>query len=89
MTDPCKILQPQDEIAVTMTRQEWAEVTFWLDYGVNYSKCKKAEWANACVDKKRAAEQAAMFDAAATRAAAVFAKIEAALEGPPAEEVTP
>jgi len=81
-----KTYNPQEPVAVTLTREEWQGVLHWLQYGVDYHSCKKYEWLANCADKRMAGEKAAEHEKAAAEAELLCKIIQATLHPAPPKE---
>lgn len=55
---------PQELVAVTMTREQWRSVSLWFKYCIDWNHCRMVWWRDCCDDKKAGAEIAAQHDAA-------------------------
>lgn len=75
-------------MAITLTVAEWETVQHWLQYGVNYHKCKREETLGNCKDRKMAAEIAAKHEKAAAEAERLYKIIEAAIMEDSTNETT-
>lgn len=76
----------QEPVAVTLTREEWATVLHWLDYGACYNNAKKWEWRANCKDKRLANQIVAEHEAAEAKARHLHKFIEETLYPPPKPE---
>lgn len=56
---PPKEWNPQELVAVTMTREQWAGIVGWIQYGIDWHKCRAVWWRDCCDDKRMGAEIAA------------------------------
>jgi hypothetical protein len=65
---PPKLWNPQELVAVTMTREQWRAVAAWLAYGEDWNTCRMIWWRDFCDDRKMGAENAAKYKAAALQA---------------------
>ena len=70
---------PQETVAVTMTREQWDTVRRWITYGVDQNKNSAYWWANCCSNKDMGAENAAMYERAATKMENLIKIIDASL----------
>ena len=50
---------PDELVAVTMTRKQWREIENWIQYGIDWHKCRVVWWRDFCDDKRMGAEIAA------------------------------
>lgn len=78
----------QDEIAVTLTREQWATIAHSLQFTVDDNENKRYWWANLCANKKMGAATAAQHEKTATAAAAILKIIEDTVAAPIFQEVT-
>lgn len=74
-----KAFSPQEPVTITLTREQWQTVLYWLTYGSGYSRAKMAEWIANCADKKMAAENAALHEKTAIEAEMLYKIIETEL----------
>lgn len=75
-----RLPQLQDEIAVTLTREEWATVQAHVRFHVDHYKNQAYFWEHFCKDPQMAAESGKMYRGYAEGAAAILAKIEEAVD---------
>jgi hypothetical protein len=83
-----KPYNPAEPVAITLTVAEWETVQHWLQYGIDYHKCKRAETLANCKDHRMAAQLVAVHEAAADRAETVWKIIEAAIMEDSTNETT-
>lgn len=55
---------PAEPVAVTMTRQQWLGISNWIQYCIDWHRCRLVWWRDCCADKKMGAEIAAEHEAA-------------------------
>ncbi len=69
----------QDEIAVTLTREQWCNVQACMETSRDENKSRVYMWERFCADPQMAAENAALYRGYAEGAVAILAIIEEAL----------
>lgn len=55
---------PAELVAVTMTRQQWSDISIWMQYCIDWHKCRLLWYRDCCDDKRVGAEKAAQHEAA-------------------------
>lgn len=78
---PPKEWDPQEAVAVTMTREQWQAAISWLSYGADWNHARMIWWRDCCDDKRFGAEQAATYEAAMRQAENLCKIIEEAVNG--------
>lgn len=58
-----KAWDPHEKVAVTLTREQWQNISIWLDYCIDYNHCRMLWWRDFCADKRMGAEKAAEYAA--------------------------
>lgn len=77
---------PQEQIAVTMAREQWDDVLRWLKHGADYHHAKMHEWLCVCDDKRMAQQIAGQHRQQMERAEMLYKIVEAVLWPQPAPE---
>lgn len=77
---------PQEQITITMTREQWDTVLHWLQYGANYHHAKMTEWLCVCVDRRMAEQIAGQHRQQMERAEMLYKIMDAVLHPQPAPE---
>lgn len=78
--------KPQEQITVTMAREQWDDVLQWLKYGADYHHAKMTEWLCDCDDKRMAQQIAGKHRQQMERAESLYKIVEAVLYPQPAPE---
>lgn len=82
--EPEKKYDPQEQITVTMTREQWNTVQGWLDYGACYNGAKQQEYlTNDWMSPTEYRTKAATFAMLAEKIKCIMQIVEAALYPPP------
>ena len=79
MSEPVKEYNPQEQITVTLGREQWDTVLDWLKSGADYHHAKARETLDCWQDKKMAREIAAQHERAMQRAESLRQIIEGTL----------
>lgn len=58
----CSPYAPQDQVAVTMTAEDWGKVLHSLEDAANSHRARATSWRCSCNDKKMGAETAARYE---------------------------
>ena len=85
---PPKMWNPQEPVAVTLTREQWESVKAWLTYGADWHACRMIWWRDCCDDRQVGVQKAKEYEAAMLQAQNLHKIIEETLAAP-TEEVTP
>lgn len=54
---------PQEPVPVTLTREQWQDVSGFMKYCADWCHAKMLWWRDFCADKKMGAEKAAKYEA--------------------------
>lgn len=73
--------KPDELVAVTMTRQQWQDVSVWMQYCIDWHSCRMLWWRDCCADKRTGAEIAAKHEASIKAQENVLQIIEEATQG--------
>ena len=80
--EPDKKSTGQNEISLTLTREQWHTILHWLKYGADYNRANMTWWQTCCADKRTGMETAAMYERDMQQATAVCAIIDDAINIP-------
>ena len=84
--EPEKEYDPQEQITVTMAREQWHNVLHWLKEGADYHNAKMHQWLCDCNDKRMAQKIAGQHRQQTERAESLYKIVEAALYPQPPTE---
>lgn len=60
---PPKDWNPLEPVAIPLTREQWRDISLWLQYCIDWHRCRMFWWAHCCNDKKEGARIAAQHEA--------------------------
>lgn len=84
--EPEKKYDPQEQITITLTREQWERVEHWLDFGRCYHNDKAVECLHSINNRDAASQKAAEHKLLEEKAANLWRIIEDILNPPPVQE---
>lgn len=72
---------PAELVTVTLSREQWQDISIWLQYCIDWHGCRMVWWRDCCDDKKMGAEIAAQHETAIKAHENVLQIIEEATHG--------
>ena len=72
---------PDELVAVTMTRKQWRTIENWIQYSIDWHKCRAIWWRDGCADKRMGAEIAAKHAATVKTGETMLQIIDTATHG--------
>lgn len=61
---PPKDWNPAELVAIPLTREQWRSISTWLQYCIDWHRCRMVWWVHCCNDKRLGAEVATQHEAA-------------------------
>lgn len=88
MTEPAKVYDPMEPVAITLTRRQWQTVQWALEYNRDVEKASAYQWEHCCSDPILGAETAKPRKETVARLEIILQAIAAVIEPQPAPPAT-